>query len=152
MKIKKSAFYIFMVIFSLHSSAFAEPSVADIQYRAEQGQPVAQYHLGMMLLSGEQGVVKNYEQAFKWLTAADQNGSVGAKYSLGMMYYTGMGVEKDAKRAFDYFTKAAAKGHAKAQYNLGVLYDKGEGTAQDYRQAFEWFNRAAEQGYPHRRI
>jgi len=91
MKIKKSAFYIFMVIFSLHSSAFAEPSVADIQYRAEQGQPVAQYHLGMMLLSGEQGVVKNYEQAFKWLTAADQNGSVGAKYSLGMMYYTGTG-------------------------------------------------------------
>lgn len=83
MKIKKSAFYIFTVIFSLHSSAFAEPSVADIQYRAEQGQAVAQYHLGMMLLSGEQGVVKNYEQAFKWLTVADQNGSMGAKYSLG---------------------------------------------------------------------
>ena len=41
MKIKKSAFYIFTVIFSLHSSAFAEPSVADIQYRAEQGQAVA---------------------------------------------------------------------------------------------------------------
>lgn len=47
-----------------------------------------------MLLTGEQGVVKNYEQAFKWLTAADQNGSVGAKYSLGMMYFTGTGVEK----------------------------------------------------------
>ncbi len=93
-------------------------------------------------------LLKNYEQAFKWLTVADQNGSMGAKYSLGMMYYTGTGVEKDAKRAFDYFTKAAAKDHAKAQYNLGVLYDRGEGTAQDYGKAFEWFSRAAEQGYP----
>ena len=36
---KKSAF-IYLMIFSLHSSAFAEPSVADIQYRAEQGNPL----------------------------------------------------------------------------------------------------------------
>ena len=76
MKIKSLLLYIYHD-FSLHSSAFAEPSVADVQYRAQQGQPIAQYHLGIMLLTGEQGVVKNYEQAFKWLTAADQNGSVG---------------------------------------------------------------------------
>ena len=44
---------------------------------------------------------------------------MGAKYSLGMMYFTGTGVEKDMKRAFEYFAKAADKGHAKAQYNLG---------------------------------
>lgn len=117
MKIKNTTFYIFTMIFSLHSSAFAEPSVADIQYRAEQGQSVAQYHLGMMLLSGEQGVVKNYEQAFKWLTVADQNGSMGAKYSLGMMYYTGTGVEKDAKRAFDYFTALLHKPISKGLFH-----------------------------------
>ncbi|MCT9167256.1 hypothetical protein B9X71_14170 [Acinetobacter baumannii] len=65
MKIKKSAFYIFTMIFSLHSSAFAEPSVADVQYRAQQGQPIAQYHLGIMLLTGE-GTPKNLQLAKKW--------------------------------------------------------------------------------------
>ncbi|HAV5339936.1 TPA: sel1 repeat family protein [Acinetobacter baumannii] len=82
MKIKKSAFYIFTMIFSLHSSAFAEPSVADVQYRAQQGQPIAQYHLGIMLLNGEQGVVKNYEQAFKWFQHAADAGDSDAKEML----------------------------------------------------------------------
>ncbi|MCO9051262.1 SEL1-like repeat protein [Acinetobacter sp. UC24323] len=81
MKIKKSAFYIFTMIFSLHSSAFAEPSVADVQYRAQQGQPIAQYHLGIMLLTGE-GTPKNLQLAKKWFQQAANTGDVDAKEML----------------------------------------------------------------------
>ncbi|MFH4193091.1 sel1 repeat family protein, partial [Acinetobacter baumannii] len=52
------------------------------QYRAQQGQPIAQYHLGIMLLTGEQGVVKNYEQAFKWFQHAADAGDSDAKEML----------------------------------------------------------------------
>lgn len=73
---------------------YAEPTLSDIKQMAAQGKSTAQYHLGMMYLSGEQGVTKDTTQALKWLTLADQNGSVGAKYSLGLMYMTGTGYLK----------------------------------------------------------
>lgn len=110
---------------TLSVAAWSEPSVSDIRKEAEAGKATAQYHYGMMHLSGEQGVQLNNAEALKWLTRADDNGSVGAKYSLGMLYLVGQGVKKDEARALDYFKRAAKSGHAKAQYVVAHMYREG---------------------------
>lgn len=59
----------------------AEPTVQEIQQMAEQGQPTAQYHLGMMYLSG-QGTPQNTSMAKKWLQQAAVQGDHEAKAAL----------------------------------------------------------------------
>lgn len=141
----------FIISLTLGFSSFqtyAEPTLNQVKQMAAEGKSTAQYHLGMMYLSGEQGVPKDTNQALKWLTLADQNGSVGAKYSLGLMYMTGTGVSQDQSTAFKWFNKAAKFGHAKAQYTLGRMYNEGVGTEKNMTQAFEWIEKAALQSYP----
>ena len=91
--------------------SYAEPTLSDIKQMAAQGKSTAQYHLGMMYLSGEQGVTKDTTQALKWLTLADQNGSVGAKYSLGLMYMTGTGVSQNQFTAFEWSSTIYRRTH-----------------------------------------
>ncbi len=68
--------------------------------------------LGYMYLSG-QGVAPNADKAFKYFTAAAEQGNADAHFYLGSMHLNGQGVRrKSAARAFHYFYLAANAGHA----------------------------------------
>ena len=52
---------------------------------AQRGDPVAQYHLGLMYLNGE-GTRQNPAEAAKWFRLAAEQGDPRAQLSIGISY------------------------------------------------------------------
>ncbi|CCQ72341.1 Conserved Sel1-like TRP-containg protein of unknown function [Magnetospira sp. QH-2] len=65
---------------------------------AEQGNPIAQYRLGVMYDRGE-GVPENDQIAFKWFERAAVQGHRDALFNTGLWLLNGIGVESDPPRA-----------------------------------------------------
>ena len=53
-----------------------------------------------------EGVKKSYEQAFKWLKKAAEQGNMQAQKKLGDYYQQGLGVETDTVKALEWHQKA----------------------------------------------
>ena len=113
--------------------------------KAEGGDALAQYLLGVAYLNG-QGGAKDLAMAARWFERAAQQGNADAQHALGMMYLSGRGALQNYETAFVWFEMAAMQNHAEAQYKLGTLYRNGEGVAVDKLQAYVWFNLAAAEG------
>jgi uncharacterized protein len=88
-----------------------EQAVACWKKAAEQGDPEAQYNLGLMYSKG-QGTEKDLAQAFNWFTQAAQQGVPSAQGRLGLMYATGDTVARDLIEAHKWLI-LAAKGNDK---------------------------------------
>lgn len=73
---------------------------------AEQGDPSAQYNVGVLHAQG-QGVKRNYAEAVKWYKLAANQGHMSARFNLGVMYGEGQGVPADFVEAFRWFNLAA---------------------------------------------
>ena len=115
---------------------------------AEQGDPNAQYNLGLLYAKG-QGVSRDLAKAAEWYHKAADQGVPAAEYNLGVMYSNGEGVPQDTSTARKWFLKAAQKGIGVAQDSLGSIYDEGK-APQDYSEAEKWYRKAAEQGVARR--
>jgi uncharacterized protein len=109
---------------------------------AEQGDPDAQFHLGVLLESG-QGVLRSDAEAIKWYREAAEQDDAVAQFNLGVMY--AKGVSPNHAEAALWYRLAADHGLAGAQFNLGMMYAEGQGVSQDYVQAHMWLNLAASQ-------
>jgi|ERR1039458_1331634 TPR repeat protein len=109
---------------------------------ADQGDPDAAWHLGVMYDEG-QGVPQDYAEAVKWYREAVARGAYIAESYLGRMYYDGRGVPQDDAEALKWFRPAAEQGDVDAQNYLGLMYYDGRGVRQDYVQAHMWLNLAA---------
>ena len=124
---------------------FRKIKFAETKAKAEAGDVISQFKLGMMYSNGE-GVLEDDKEAVKWYRKAADQGYAYAQAILGVMYYNGEGVLKDDKEAVKWYRKAADKGNAPAQYNLGIMYYNGKGVLQDFKQAMKWIHEAADQG------
>ena len=113
---------------------------------AEQGDPQAQFYLGIMHTNGE-GVPEDNRQAAYWFRKSARQGHSQSQYHLGILYANGAGVPEDDPQAVYWFRKSAEQGDARAQFNLGVMYEFGEGVPEDDRQAVNWYRQAAERGH-----
>jgi TPR repeat protein len=114
---------------------------------AEQGDPDAQYNIGLLYMNGL-GVTKNDRTALLWFTRAGQQGLADAQYNAGVMFYLGKGVYPSNKTAVQWWELAAAKGHANAENNLAAMYAFGSGVKKDPAKAIALWTAAAEQGHP----
>jgi len=122
--------------------------LAAIRAKAENGDALHQFTLGMFFLDGQFGLAKDVVEAVKWFRkAADQNLAV-AECQLALCYAEGQGVEKNEVEAVRWLRKAADQGDAEAQYSLGVRYENGHGVARDETEAIRWLRKAAEQNLP----
>ena len=74
---------------------------------AEQGDAVAQNHVGNMYATG-QGVTRDYAEAMSWYTKAAEQGDASAQNNLGSMYAAGKAVPRDLVQAHKWYTLAAA--------------------------------------------
>ena len=74
---------------------------------AEQGNPSAQYNLGVMYYTG-QGTSKNYVEAFKWYKKSAQNGFAPAQKQLGVFYEDGKGITRNYIEAHKWYNIAKA--------------------------------------------
>ncbi len=127
-------------------SSSSEASFADVQAKAQKGDPEAMFELGAMYHDGD-GVAKDLSQAAAWFTKAAQAGVHRAEFNLGMMYLNGEGVPKDPEQAVQWITKAAAGNNARANWEMGVLTYTGQGgVPQDFAKARSYFETAAMRG------
>ena len=90
---------------------------------AEQGDPKAQYAIGIVYAKGH-GVEQDYAEAVKWFTSAAKQGNASARFLLGYMYAMGQGVSRDPVKAYVWYTLAADGGHASAAQARDKLADK----------------------------
>ncbi len=139
----------------LSEEAPKDPAKAFEWYRnaAEQGDPRAQYWLGMMYVAGF-GVSRDYAKGMDWLTKAAEQGDAEALWHLGNIYAvppvgaeSPFDVKHDNAKAIAWWSKAAERGHAVAVNALiGVHQDGTFGVSKDAVKAFEWATKGAEQG------
>ena len=87
---------------------------------AAQGNPRAQFDLGVMYLQGN-GVVKNERVAFHYLHKAARKNHMEAKFQMGLCFLEGRGVKKQAQLARYWFKLAVKAGHPKAMAYLASI-------------------------------
>jgi TPR repeat protein len=121
-------------------------AIKALRQAAKQGNPEAQYRLGMMYANGE-GMELDHAKAAELLLAAAKQGQTAAQTTLGWLYANGYGVTQDDERARTWYQRAAELGDVKAQYTLGTMYRFGQmGVEKDGGQASHWYLKAADQG------
>lgn len=127
-----------------------------LQEAAYEGNPHAQFHLGVMYEYGR-GVPQNFTHAASlYAKAASATGPriPDAMYYLGLLYAQGRGEKQSFTNAMELFQRAAddslpgGAGHAPAMYALGQMHANGQGTPIDYTMALAWLRRAAQKKDP----
>lgn len=93
----------------------------ELEKRALQGDPQAQFHLGMAYYDEE---VKNYEEALVWFKKAAAQGMPEAQYFLGLAYYEGDDLIRDYS-------------------NWKLMFDD----YRNYKEGLKWMQKAAAQGF-----
>ena len=73
---------------------------------AEQGDPRAEYMLGLAFSSGH-GVPRDDAVAFQWYQRAAEHGVAAAQVNLGTMYANGDSVPQDYAQAIKWWRKAS---------------------------------------------
>ena len=86
----------------------AQVDIADLRARAEQGNALAQFNLGVNYTSGE-GVPQDDVEATRWFRLAAEQGHLGAQEFLGAKYWVGSGVPQDYVQAHMWLHLAASR-------------------------------------------
>ena len=86
-----------------------------LRQAAERGDPSAQYHLGKLLLQGNE-IPKDAKDAVRWLMESAEQGNQYAQYALGKIYLLGKDSSKDFGTARMWFQRSADQGNQYAQY------------------------------------
>ncbi len=105
---------------------------------ARQGDPRAQYILGIMYLN-EYAASPSATAAADWIGKAAEQDYPAAQTELGRMYRTGDGVAQDYAKMAQWYARAAERGDVGAQLFLADAYAYGYGVEADLVQAYMWY-------------
>ena len=92
----------------------------DLRKLAEQGDPDAQWQLGILYHDGD-GVPKDDAVAMQWYERAAQQGYVRAQSTLGAYYWAGRGVQQDLSKSYFWSQLALAQGDKDSKLRLEGL-------------------------------
>ena len=125
----------------------ADPREAARLYQvgADEGDPDAQYWLGVALQTGG-GVPKDDRKSASWFKAAADAGHALAQHAYGHALATGLGVRQDAAGGVAYWRRAAEQGVVDSTFNLAMAYRDGTGVARSEAESRKWMNKAAALG------
>ena len=113
---------------------------------AEFGDADCMERLGIMYCLGEDGIPKDYEQAFRWLNLCWENGTLHSCSRLAGLYLRGEGCEADEEKAIRLFETAARTEYdGYACCELGRIYE-ARGSAEDLEKAVEYYGKSMELG------
>ena len=93
-----------------------EEAVRWYRRSARQGDPRAMFSLGYIAY-----VSRDFTEALKWFTRADEKRHDRSKYWIAKMYWRGQGVDQDRRRAKLLFSQAASKKVNEAQRTVRFL-------------------------------
>lgn len=128
-------------------------ALAEWQPLAKQGDPAAQFNLGILYRRGL-GVAADNGQAIGWFERAGVRGHTTAQYNLGLIYEQGIGVPADRAAALRWYRRAAKVDKAedgfkaartRAQFRLADLLLKGNSVNRS--AGMYWMQQSAEAGY-----
>jgi hypothetical protein len=108
---------------------------------AEQGDPRAQFSLGLIYEAGLGGTADG-EAALAWYQRAARLGFSPAQNNLALMYAEGRVVSRDLAQAATLWRQAATAGFGPAQQNLALALANGSGVERNELEAAEWQHRA----------
>jgi TPR repeat protein len=97
----------------------------------EAGQGAGALGLARMLISGN-GVERDYEKAFHYLSKIRKSHLAEVYRNLGTLYDTGKGVPQDYNKAKLMYLSAIAKGDKMAYFPVGVILKKTGRRAKGY--------------------
>jgi uncharacterized protein len=121
-----------------------------IREKAVDGDPAYQLKLGKMLQFGDQ-VLKDEQEALKWIRAAADEGFPPAQFHLSCLYaYGWCSLEPDSEQRQMWLGKAAERGFPEAIYQKGVIYLNQFLATEDLKarkMATMWLERAKVSGY-----
>lgn len=120
------------------------PSLMLMQQAAEQGDPDAQFLIGLQYQVGD-GVEKNPATAAKWLRLAAESGHAEAQHALGVLL-AAQPTDPAHGEAEKWLRASADQGNAEAQYDLGSRYAQGIGVTHDTFEALRWYLQSAANG------
>lgn len=115
------------------------------QKAATQGNPNAQYDLGIMYARGE-FVATNVVLAMQWLRTASSNGNARASFVIGDAFENGRFGYKDHALSVKWYVKAFDQGLVHAGYHLARLYDRKTSIVRDKAKSVKWYEKAANAG------
>ena len=122
-------------------------NMAEVREKAEAGSCVAQSILGLCYLYGDD-VEVDYKEAFRFLSAAAEQGASRAVLNLGHMYAQGLGIPQnvpEAIRLFEAVGKPSSSTDAfAARIELGRVLSRGVGIPIDKDAALKWYSAAIE--------
>lgn len=134
-----------VLVLSACASSGGGAQIDDLLTKANQGDPAAQFGMGVAYDTGR-GVRKNQTEAAGWYRKAAEQGYAAAQNSLGSLYQYGEGAPQDNAEAVRWYQKAADQGFGEAYTNLGYMYDGGLGINQDKQKAALLYQSGAEKG------
>lgn len=118
--------------------------IAELRKKAEAGDSVSQFNLGLRYAKGD-GVPKERTEAAKWFRKAAEQGHPKAQFRLGGAYSSGDGVEKNSAEALKWMYQGAEQ-DATCAAMLGFFFRYGLDIPMDKTEAIKWFRKAATQG------
>lgn len=125
-----------------------EPAdIETLKRDAENGNPAAQYNLGVWYLMGDGGT-PSPEIAVRMFESSAGKGFAPAMSALGFLHLRGQGVEVDYCRAAEWFRRSVAAGFSEAGFRLAGLLASGCGVDHDLPAARQMLTHAAEGGHP----
>jgi TPR repeat protein len=126
----------------LHEEKTQKKTLKLLRSKANNGDALAQYKLGLYWIKKE----KNYLKAATWFKLAAVQDLKEAQYSLAILYDTGFGLKKDENQAFLWYHAAANNHHPMAQFNLANFYLERENGKGNLESALRWFELASKNG------
>ena len=76
--------FFFLMLVNFGSGGYTQSEFEETLRRAEQGESLAQWRLGVMYYNGE-GVSPDYQESAKWFQLAADQGNAAAQYNLGLL-------------------------------------------------------------------
>ena len=122
-------------------------AAAELEQIARQGDPHAQYLMGLLYRDGGL-LVPDAVQAKHWLALSAQK-LPDAQYALGKLCLSDDPNIHDPAKGLYWLQQAADNGHEYAAYRLGKEYLTGENVSKDTAKAAAYMQRAAEQANPY---
>ena len=115
-----NSFHLSSLIASVTTILFVSCKTDDTHLLAEEGDPMAQYELGIMYQNGE-GVPQNYSKAVKWFRKSAEKGDAAAQLSLARIYDKGHGVQQNDILALCGSNLAAGGGLERAKTQRDII-------------------------------
>jgi TPR repeat protein len=123
-------------------------NIAELVQKANDGDRVAQFHLGKMYADGAP-FDRDFETAIYWYKKSSDQGYAEADLNWGILLEEDIGISKEVfLEAAQCYWRAGYRGNARGYYKLAVMYENARGVDENHSQARSFYSKAAEMGSP----